>query len=353
MSLRVPCKWCEKPIYISNNKRHLTTCFFKNEIEMTKSDFLYLKNKRNFSIDTERKEEATMMEMKTFLTDLNHKTSNLYNRVVVDDGRDPIDKIKDLNVSSSTKKNYIREWKLYEKWLSSNGKSISKESLNTYIASLECKDSTQKRKHLTMQVLIQHVIDPTIKLNKFRKRVEYKPKKAFENEELKKYLAEQKSLNIEDFLIQTLMATYGLRINTIAQLRKYHLVFLKAHTEEGKIIHLPDSKTKTQRAEKIDPEIANQLKDLVKDKIQDDYVFYYEGRKMDLVRRSRDLSQRITNRLKSSKVIEKDPNYVISSHVFRKSRVYQEYHEGLNKLKEKARKDLGQISGSQAVEHYI
>jgi len=353
MSLRVPCKWCEQTLYISNQKRHLETCFYKNEIEMTKSDFLYLKNKRNFSIDSERKEEAAMLEMKTFLSDLNQKTSNLYTRVIVEDGRDPIDKIKDLNVSSSTKKNYIREWKLYEKWLSTNNKTISKESVNTYIASLECKDSTQKRKHLTMQVLMQHVIDPTIKLNKFRKRVEYKPKKAFENEELKEYLAEQKSLNIEDYLIQTLMATYGLRINTIAQLRKYHLVFLKAQTEAGNIIHLPDSKTKTQRAEKIDPEIANQLKDLVKDKSKDDYVFYQEGRKLDVIRRSRDLSERITKRLKSSKVIQQDPNYAISSHVFRKSRVYQEYHEGLNKLKEKARKDLGQISGSQAIEHYI
>jgi len=349
----VPCYWCERPLYSSNNKRHWDTCIYKNEIGMTKSDFMYIKNKFGLNIKSERKDEATILEMKTFLTDLYGKISSLYKRLIVEDGRDPIEKIDEMNVSKPTKKNYIREWKLFEKWLTSNNKSLSKESANTYISSLECKDSTQKRKHLTLQVLMQHIFDPSIKLNKFKKRVEYKPKKAFENEELKEYLAEQKSLNIEDFLIQILMATYGLRINTIAQLKKSHLEFLKAQREEGKVIHFPDSKTKNKRAEKIDPEISNQLKDFVKDKLSDDYVFYSDGKKLDIVRRSRDLSVRITKRLKSSKVIEKDPNYQLSSHVFRKSRVFQEYHEGINKLKEKARKDLGQISGSQALEHYI
>jgi len=206
---------------------------------------------------------------------------------------------------------------------------------------------------LTLQVLIQHLIDPTIKLNKFRKRIEYKPKKAFSKEELRDYLIEQKSIDNEDFLIQTLMATYGLRINTIAQLKKSHLGFIKAVREEGKVIHLPDSKTMNKRSEKIDSELANQLKDFVKHKSSDDYVFYEEGRNLDLIRRSRNLSVRITRRLKSSKVFENNGNYKISSHVFRKSRVYQEYQEGVNKLKEKARQDIGQLSGSQAIESYI
>ena len=353
MSKKIPCDWCEIPQYKKNNPRHLETCVCYNDIQMKKRDFLYLKNKKQFDIKSERKDEATMLELKTFLTDLNHKASNLYTRVIVEDGRDALEKIQEMNVSLSTKKNYLREWKLFERWLSLNNKSITKENANSYISSLECKDSTQKRKHLTLQVLIQYLIDPTIKLNKFRKRVEYKSKKALTKEELKDYLKEQKSINLEDFLIQTLMATYGLRINSIAQLKKSHLEFIKAKREEGKVIHLPDSKTKNKRAEKIDPEIADQLRDFVKDKSSDDYVFYAEGSKLNLVRRARNLSVRITNRLKASKVIENNSNYTISSHVFRKSRVYQEFNEGLNRLKEKARIDLGQISGSQAIEAYI
>jgi len=353
MSKETICEWCEKHQYSSNIKRHHERCFYKNELQMRKSEFLYLKSKLNLDIKSERRDELAMLELKSFLTDLYNKVSNLYRRVITEDGRDPIEKIQELNVGPTTKKYYLREWKLFEKWLTSKNKSVTKESANTYISSLECKDSTQKRKHLTLQVLIQHLIDPTIKLNKFRKRVDYKPKKAFSYEELKDYLIEQKSIDNEDFLIQSLMATYGLRINTIAQLKKSHLEFISAKREEGNVIHLPDSKNKHVRSERIDLDLANRLKDFVKHKSSDDYVFYQEGRNLDLIRRSRNLSVRITRRLKSSKVFENNGNYKISSHVFRKSRVYQEYQEGVNKLKEKARQDIGQLSGSQAIESYI
>jgi len=347
------CDFCEEEKYSSNIKRHLKSCVWKNVIGMKKSEFMFLKNKRNLDIKDAKREELTAAELKKFLSDLNLKVSNLFTRLIVENNRDPIDKINELNVSKRTKENYCREFKLYDKWLTENKKNISKQSADSYIASLTCAASTQKRKHDMLNIILQTIIDPSIKLNAYRKRIEYKPKYAFKNEELDLYLEEQKGINFEDYVLQKFLSAYGLRINTAASLKVSHLIFLKAKKKEDKKIVLPDSKVKRRREEPVESDLENDFKKLITGKEKDDYVFYSSGSKFDEFRRARDLSEKINKHLRDSKVIEHDENYKYSSHCFRRSVAFNLYNKENAELKEKVRKAIGQSQNSTAVEFYI
>jgi len=216
------CEWCEKQTSYKNYARHITKCVFRNEVLLHKSELEKLKAlvPKNDPII-----EAVLMELKHFLTESYFKTSNLYKRFIQEDGRDPVEKIKEMIVSPQTLENYLSEWKLFSKWLKKNNKTMSVDSANSYIASLsDYKASTQRRKQYMLQVILQHLIDRTVKLNRFSKRISYTPKFPMSDEELNRYLEEQREINYEDYLIQRLMSTYGLRINTIALLKVENLV---------------------------------------------------------------------------------------------------------------------------------
>ena len=347
------CKWCENLFHKSNMSRHHKSCFYKNEIEMTKSDFNYMKRIMKFDIKQEKSNEICLMDLKQFLVDLFKKVSILHNRIVVDEGKDPLDKIEQLNLSERTKQMYKREWKLFDSWLTEMNKKITLENANEYISSLKCKDSTQRRKHMTLQIILKEVFDSNMNLNKYRKRVETKPKKPFTNDELTNYLLEQKSLDPEDYLIQRLLATFGLRINSIASLKVSNLEFLNSKNKSERLIHFPDSKVKRRRVENVDSELEKLLRDFIRGKKAEDYVFYSKGSRLSESRRARDLSERINNRLRKSKMIEKSSNYLISSHCFRKTKAYSLFNEKLNLLKEETRAAIGQSQGSTAIESYI
>lgn len=107
-----------------------------------------------------------------------------------------------------------------------NDKQISKETANAYVREANCTASTRKKKYLTLQLLLKTLVDPNIALDKVRARISYMPKYVLKNTEISRYLAEQQSVNYEDYIIQRLRITYGLRINTIASLRLKHLEFL-------------------------------------------------------------------------------------------------------------------------------
>jgi len=347
------CDWCNKDKYSTNLKRHLESCFWKNEVGMKKSEFMFLKNKRSLDFKDEKREELTSAELKKFLGDLNFKVSNLFTRLIVENNRDPLERIQELNVSQRTRDNYAREYKLYDKYLTQNNKSVSKQSADSYIASLTCRTSTQRKKRDMLNIILQTLIDPSIKLNAFRKRIEYKPKYSFKNEELNLYLEEQKEIDFEDYVLQKLLSAYGLRINTAASLKVSHLIFLKTDKTEDKKIILVDSKVKKRREEPIEPDLENDLKKLVEGKDKEDFVFYSSGSKFNEFRRARDLSEKINKRLRESKVIKHDENYTYSSHCYRKSVAMAIYSKENAELKEKVRKAIGQSQNSTAVEFYI
>ena len=336
----------------SNFRRHQITCVFKNEIKLKKSDIEFLKNKRPRG-DSDG-EELTLMELKNFLTENFNRTAMLYHRIVVENSRDPVEKIKEMRVSESTKENYIREWKQFSKWLNKNKKSVSVDSANTYIASLSNRAaSTQRTKHNVLQVLLQHLIDRNIQLNKFRMRISYTPKRALSNEEIREYLEEQRRVDREDYLIQRLLITYGLRINTIALLKIKDLEFLEAGEEEH-MIHLPDSKVKNRRLELISQELEGLMVEFIgEDYDSEDYIFYKSGGDKSFRRRAQDIGFRINSRIKNSKVLRKRGGYKYTSHMFRKTKAYNMFHTELNKLKDQVRASIGQSQGSQAIEFYI
>ena len=73
----------------------------------------------------------------------------------------------------------------------------------------------------------------------------------------------------------------------------------------------------------------------------------------DLTTRSHRLCVKINSRISESNVLPKSSNYKFSSHMFRKTKAYNLYHEKNEQLKEEARSAIGQSSGSQAIQFYI
>ena len=348
------CEWCDCKVSLKNKRRHIDYyCVYKNQVGLKKSEINLLREKRPREEHKETN-DLTLLELRTFLTDSYNKAMGLYQRLIVEDARDPVEKIKEMSVSSSTKQNYLIQWGLFTKWLSANKKTISIDSANTYIASVKGRSSTQRSKHNMLQTLLQHLIDRNIKLNRFNMRISYRPKRALSDAELNKYLNEQKEINSEDYLIQLLLITYGLRINTIALMKIEDLEFLDAEEEEEHLIHLPDSKTKNRRMEPV----SKILEDLIREHIGKGYekknlIFYKEVKKDDLRRRSQDLGTRINNRIKYSQALKKKGNYQYTSHMFRKTKAFNMFQKGVSELKDKVRSSIGQSQGSNAIEHYI
>jgi hypothetical protein len=353
------CTWCDREMKRQNLSKHQSSCTYK-KMGLSKSEIERLKGMKEDEGDKDNDQiEIDNVELKQFLLEIYKRSRKLHHKIVDEDPRAPEDRINDLNVSQATKNNYLREWVLYNKWQKRSKKPLGKESAETYLGSLTCKASTKKQKYNTIQLLLQHIIDPSIRLDKVRWRISVRPKYALSPKELRSYLREQQLINREDHLMQRFMATYGLRINTCASLRLKHLEYrLRDEDDEDKRIHLPDSKTKSYRIESIDKELIRLFECHIRKTIKDEddgesFVFAQESRELEERARAWILSKRITKRINDSRVLKKYPGYTYSSHMFRKTKAYTMYQSGVSALKEMVRKSIGQQSGSGAVESYI
>jgi integrase len=353
------CEWCNKEIkHRQNYKPHVDKCFYRVELNVKKNDLDLLLGKP--IPEAPKSEEAKMMELthmelKEFLTDSYNKSMVLYKKFIQNAGKTPIDMINEMLIGDTTKKAYVIEWRLYNKWLTKHHKIISRESANEYLSQLKGKPSTKKKKQGMLQKLFKHLLDSTVMLNKSRERVSYKPKYAMTAEDTRKYLEEQKSLDPEYYLIQRFMLTYGLRVNTVGLLRIKHLEFMT--NADGKI-HLPDSKVKRARVEEVEPE----LKQLFIDHIhntrgenfdENTFVFFKYGDRMNETLRAHKICVMVNWYIQNSKVLSLNSNYKFSSHMFRKTVAFNIYNEKLNELKAQARLAIGQSQGSRAIESYI
>jgi hypothetical protein len=151
------CEWCNNEMKPPNLKKHLDRCFFKTKINLKKSEIDELKKGKVIVQDSNKenvKNEIAFLELKHYLTEFYNKSSTLYKKLVEDDGRDPIVKIKEMQVSPVTKENYVREWKLFNDWLLKNKKSAGKDTANTYLSSLKCRASTLKKKQIELQRIL-------------------------------------------------------------------------------------------------------------------------------------------------------------------------------------------------------
>ena len=341
-------------MFPSNFKRHQSTCVYKVEIGATKAQILRaLQNQPQIAVEPERNDlvDLAFIEMKNFLTDFFNKSRVLHRKVVENDLTDPIDRIKQMHVNNSTKDGYLVEFRLYKKWLKKNKKSIDADSANSYLSSSKCKPSTLKKKQMILQNLLKVIIDRQIKLNPVRMKISYQPKYSLSDQEIKKYLDEQRS-NPEMYLIQKLMITYGLRVNTPAGLKVKDLTFLSQENQE---IMLPDTKVNNKRTEEIDEEFSEEFREFLEgENLEDeDFVFYQLGKREEVRKRASALCTLVNKRIRDSKVIKPNANFKYTSHMFRKTKANNLFQEGLRDLKEKSRKAIGQAKNSTAIEHYI
>lgn len=348
------CEYCGKSMSRTHIKRHQETCVFKVELNETKENVLKaLSNHLKVVEEPARTDvfDLAQIELKNFLKDIYNRSKNLHKKVIEEDLRDPLDRIKDLHVAESTKAGYLVEYKLLRKWLTKNKMSLCCDSVNNYLASLKkCRTSTLKKKQMILQNLLRTILDPQLKLNPIRMKISYSSKYSMSDEEVVKYLQEQKS-DHEMYLIQKLLITYGLRINTAAGLKLKHLHFL----DDENIIFLPDTKTASQRSELMENEFAEEFRHFIRGRnlMDEDYIFLPEEKNQTVGRRANILCVLINNRISESRVIKKNPNFKYSSHMFRKTKANSIYQEGLRKLKEKSRLAIGQAKNSSAIEHYI
>jgi integrase len=349
------CEWCDSKKLRQNYKKHFKNCIYRIEIKLKKSEIERLKETQLPSLpdlNEVKQIEIEYAELKLFLQEFSRKSFQLNQRIAQEDTKNPIEKIHEMHVGESTTEHYLREWKFYQKYLSKQNKLVGKDSAESYIASLKCRPSSLRQKNNMIQALLQHLVDPSIKLSKIRKRISFIPKYAMTDEEIEKYLKEQSKINKEDYLMQKLMMTYGLRINTCALLRVKHLEFMEK--DRKNTIHLPDSKVKLYRKEAIERDLVKLFKKFVPaDAEPEDYVFLRNKSTLSPRKRTAMLTIKINKRIQNSKVIKKNPNYVYSSHMFRKTVAYNMYQKGVSRLKEKVRSAIGQSHGSSAVEYYI
>lgn len=348
------CYFCEKSMKTQNFKKHQKVCFFKVEFNESKSNVLralYNLPKENLSPVKSDQVDLALIELKNFLTEFFNKSRLLHKKIIEDDLRDPIERIKELHVNDSTKDGYIVEYKLFKKWLNKNKKTLTIESANSYLASLKCKGSTLKKKMNILQNLLRLLIDPHIKLNPIRMRISYQSKYSLSEEEVHLYLEEQKS-NPEFYLIQKFMIIYGLRVNTVAGLKLKHLNFLHPGVVD---IIIPDTKTSSDRIEKITEELSDEFNNFIagKNLEQEDFIFYRESKNDSVRKRATGLCKLINKRIDESKALKKNANYKFSSHMFRKTKANTIYQEGLAQLRDKARKAIGHSGNSSSINHYI
>ena len=346
------CEWCGKEMKRNNMTRHMKNCVWKNQVEMKKADLVEIRRNGKI-IDKEEFEtkDIAFAELSKYLQDVYNSSIYLYRKIILGKQRSPTERLLEMQVSEITKKYYLREWKHFQKWLKANNKCVSKDTANTYLASLTTvRASTLRTKHSLLENILKFLVDPTITLNKFNKRISFTPKYVMKDEEIEPFLEEQKGIDFEYYLIQKLMITYGLRVNSIASLKVKHLEFLTGENE----IHFPDSKVQRERTEPIEAELIEDLEEhLPEDPDEEEYVFYLAGRHLFARQRAHDIGVKVNKAIRSSKVIRKSGNYKYSSHMFRKTRVYTDYQEGVERLKESMRKRIGQSQGSTAINSYI
>ena len=353
------CSWCEKEMKKQNYNKHVKRCSIKKTTNMKKSEIENLKEKLK-SFELNKNVQFAYSELRDYLTDCYNKSFLLYNKLVEhNEVRDPIEKIKEMQISEGTVINYIGEWKRYSLWCDKNNKVVGKESADTYLASLdEIRPSTLRQKQHNLQILLQHLISPALKLNKIRKRISFIPKYALSNDEIKEYLKEQKKINLEDYLIQKFMITYCIRINSAALLKFKNLEFLRSGKYEN--IYIPDSKVKRARTEKISSQLRSLFTEFlehkgkrIRDYEDEDYIFYRYGSGESERVRAHKLCVRINKRIRKSKVLAKSKNFKYTSHMFRKTKAFNFFQTEVEKLKEQVRSSIGQSSGSTAVDSYI
>jgi integrase len=345
------CHWCEKDMKSQNFNKHSDRCFYKNKIGATKQEIdIYLKKRPREEEEKEKFPVAEYEMLKTMFKKIDTQMTK-FKENFADDFKNPIDVISEMSIADSTKRNYMSEWRQFEKYARVKKLGLGASAANSYIASNKCSVSTKLNKKNIMQAILRSLYgNDTLKLSPIRQKHSIVPKFTLSDEEVKLYLNEQKNLGDDLYWAQLLMVIYGLRVSSVAALQRKHLEFMDSDKNQ---IVLPDVKTKRLRVEEADEDLQNILTQYAAGLDDEDYMFYREGNDKALDRRSQHFCLEINKRLADTKAFRKSKNFKYTSHMFRKTRANKEFQEGVKELKQKARLRIGQGDNSSAIDKYL
>lgn len=359
---RMACFYCYKELWSANYKEHLKICIYKNDFNLPKKDVLekvfpqkYLKTELEMKYDTIL--ETVLIGLKQ----IKNSVDPIIDKLEVKDNKkeSPIEKIKRIVVKENTQKGYISEWNTFTQYLKKYDKKLSKDTADDYISHLNQTGrntiSTIKKKKNTLEKVLTRVLGKKIELERINKRSTFKEKYPMTEKDITNYLSEQLKINFEDYIIQRLCITFRLRINTIALFKLCHFDFLKG----GNTIYIPDIKRNKVDPDVIDEDFAKLVKNFIKEKEKglnitfqpNDYIFSPLQGLEEI--RIKQINKRINKRIHDSKVFNFNLPFTFSSHMFRKTQVYNDFNEKLENIKKEARKKLRHTADTNAVNHYI
>ena len=225
------------------------------------------------------------------------------------------------NLQVSTKKDYAKNWTDYSSWCSSQQDSLNPllaTSANLYIRSkLNCPEPsfTIKKIRNQLQTIMSNVSNKKISLEKIRKHLHKKRKRAFlSRNQLNLHLLKEKQSNPMFYLIKYLQAYEGLRINAVANLRREHLFFM--NNTEVTYMEVPDLKTGSF-AKQLNIDTVKFLREyVILNDIQEGFLFKC-GTSSDPRKRSAHLSRKINNKMEVK--ISDTYSIKIRSHDFRRT----------------------------------
>ena len=355
------CDYCGTKSKKKNLARHKSTCIYVNELKRKKSEIVILLEQNpqmdNFNSDRIVKLEIETQEMRLVFQNVYESMKKLSLKYSNDEEQTPEEKIKSLNISENTKDNYLRQWRLFRVWKDKNHKPVSLVSMNLYISSLSCKTTTKFTKRGILQNICRHILNEKGDLNPMRQRLNYTVKYSMTRDDIDKYLSEQKNIDEQMYIIQSMCVWLSIRVGAVAGFLKKHFDFYNLQNNSS--IAVKDNKGNNVLYKELSPEFKEELTDYLNsredydDLSSDDYVFYLEGKNSTLKRRSRDLSAKINTLIKNSKVFDKSPNFQYSSHMLRKALPNLLFTEKIEEVKKEARALLGHKRGTSSIKHYI
>ena len=304
-----PCQFCNNPQFPQNIKYHEKVC----ELKTKKLRENVVKNSIVSEITKSQTEqdltEQLLLARKRHLAYVEEMSQilGLKGTTIEEDQETILRKIREFHVEPQTKSAYEGEWGMFIKFLNKDPKNpirISKESANTYLASLKVEGTTLQRKIGTIERIMRECCDmPNIRLNKCRNVAPKRLKYPFPDAELNKYLDEQLELDMQDYIVQMLMAKYGLRVNSTAHLTVKDIDFKKQE------ITFTDTKRKKgkYRTEVAEEDTLDLLKIFIKERglKKKSFVFYPE----ETQRRPKFMGEVVNTRFRDSEVIIKDEKF--------------------------------------------
>jgi hypothetical protein len=360
------CKWCGKDQkWRQNLPKHEKRCIFgtlgatKTHVEMLLSENPDVSQGKVKKLESKiRHLEEVNLQVIHSLNKLYQLIKELKDKYVLSVPKDAIQIINEMLIKDSTKLNYLSEWSQFIKWKGEK-EGLSIGLVNSYLGSLESKKpSTIVQKRSILQKILRYMIGENVTLNKMALRFEIKRKYEMSQEEVEAYLEEQQKLNFELFVIQFLMIKFALRVSSASALKLQNLEFLtKSKHSYDDYISIPIVKGNTTMRIKCDEETKSILKKYVtKENITNgsSYLFNRQGADKLLRNRTHDICVAINACIKDSKVLSpKNPNFVYSSHMFRRTKLNLEIAKDKEAIRLKGNRILGQKPGSRAVDSYM